>query len=127
MIFPISPHRDVLTQHPHPPTEVTQSQSEDFKFSGVIPDQIEFKLIRFLRIPRRGGKGIQEEREQAPRTEPSPRSFWILRGILPHRTNQQPPASDLGIIPSRHNIRTGPQNQIQLILEYRRKSLDPEN
>jgi hypothetical protein len=50
MIFPIGPHRNVLTQHPHPPTEITQSQPEDFKFSGIIPDRIEFKLIRFLGI-----------------------------------------------------------------------------
>ena len=27
MIFPIGPHRDLLTQHPHPLTEITQSQS----------------------------------------------------------------------------------------------------
>jgi hypothetical protein len=41
MIFPIGPHRDVLTQHPHPPTKITQSQPEDFKFSRVIPNRIQ--------------------------------------------------------------------------------------
>ena len=43
----------------------------------------------------------------------SPRFSRLPRRILPHRTNQQPPPSHLGIIPSRHNIRTRPQNQIQ--------------
>jgi hypothetical protein len=88
IVFPIGPNRDVLTQHPHPPTEITQSQPEDFKFSGIIPDRIEFKLIWFPGIPRR---------------------------VLPHRTNQQPPPSHLGIIPSRDNIRTRPQNQMEMI------------
>ena len=52
--------------------EIRLTQSEDFKFSGIIPDGIEFKLIRFLGLPRRGGKGNREKQGQAPRTEPVP-------------------------------------------------------
>jgi hypothetical protein len=100
MIFPIGPNRDVLTQHPHPPTEITQPQPDCFEFSRVIPDRIELKFIGILGIACR---------------------------ILPHRTNQQPPASDLGIIPSRHNIRTRPQNQMEMIRhDGKSQQVDPE-